>query len=297
MNGEIFMIRVCLSGLGKTGKEIARELLNQENIKLVSAICSPDSDKYGKDLGEVIGSSNTGIIIDSADRLEEVIFKTKPDVVIDFSNPKAAIKNAKIFSKMKVNIVIGTTGFSRFALKKLFILTQINRSGIVYAPNITLGVNVLMLLTNLASNILNDYDFQVSEIHHKNKKDSPSGTAIKIAGEIEKGIRASGINDEIINIPINAVRAGGVVGKHDVMMIGENDKIEISHESFSRKAFALGAIRAANFVNGKAGYFEMNDVLDLKKVLGDYLEKDGNNLNKRYINYKPKKLNVSELWA
>jgi 4-hydroxy-tetrahydrodipicolinate reductase len=291
------MIRVCLSGLGKTGKEIARELLNQENIKLVSAICSPDSDKYGKDLGEVIGSSNTGIIIDSADRLEEVIFKTKPDVVIDFSNPKAAIKNAKIFSKMKVNIVIGTTGFSRFALKKLFILTQINHSGIVYAPNITLGVNVLMLLTNLASNILNDYDFQVSEIHHKNKKDSPSGTAIKIAGEIEKGIRASGINDEIINIPINAVRAGGVVGKHDVMMIGENDKIEISHESFSRKAFALGAIRAANFVNGKAGYFEMNDVLDLKKVLGDYLEKDGNYLNKRYINYKPKKLNISELWA
>lgn len=291
------MIRVCLSGLGKTGKEIARELLEQKNIKLVSAICSPNSDKYGKDLGEVIGSSNTGIIIDSADSLEEVIFKTKPDVVIDFSNPEAAIKNAKIFSKMKVNIVIGTTGFSRFALKKLFILTQIHHSGIVYAPNITLGVNVLMLLTNLASNILNDYDFQITEIHHKNKKDSPSGTAIKIAGEIEKGIKSAGIKNELINVPINAVRAGGVVGKHDVMMIGENDKIEISHESFSRKAFALGAIRAANFVNGKSGYFEMNDVLNLEKVLGDYMDRNGNCLNKRYINYKPKKGNVSELWA
>jgi len=283
------MIRVCISGLGKTGKEIAKVLLEQEGIKLVSAICSPYSDKKGKDLGEIIGCSDTGIILESSDRLKQVIFRTRPDVVVDFSNPEAALRNARVFSLMKVNIVVGTTGFSRLAMKKLFVLAKKNHTGIVYAPNITLGVNVLMLLTNLAANILNDYDFQITEIHHKNKKDSPSGTAIKIAAEIEKGLQSSGQESNNYSIPINAVRAGGVVGKHDVMIVGENDKIEISHETFSRKAFAIGAIRAVNFIAKKSGYFEMSDVLDLKKVVNDYLEKGGNSLSRKYNNSKPKK--------
>ena len=279
------MIRVCISGLGKTGKEIAKVLLEQADIKLVSAICSQESDKKGKDLGEVIGHANTGIIMEGSDNLEQIIFRTRPDVVVDFSSPDAALKNAKVFSQMRVNIVIGTTGFSKIGLKKLFVLANKHRNGIVYAPNITLGVNVLMLLTNLAANILNNYDFQITEIHHKHKKDSPSGTAKKIAVEIEKGLTASGNTDENRQIPITAVRAGGVVGKHEVMIIGEDDKIEISHESFSRRAFALGAIKAVMFVKGKSGYFEMSDVLNLKGVLNDYLEKDSNSLGKRYANY------------
>ena len=291
------MIRVCLSGLGKTGKEIAKELLEQKDIALVSAICSPNSDKVGKDLGEIIGCNNTGIKVESSDNIEQVVFKSKPDVVLDFSSPSATLKNAVLFSKMKVNIVIGTTGFSKISLKKLFILTRKYHNGIVYAPNITLGVNVLMLITNLAANVLNEYDFQVTEIHHKHKKDSPSGTAIKIAHEIEKGLKSSGKNPEENTVPITVVRAGGVVGKHEVMIIGENDKIEIVHESFSRKAFALGAIKAVKFVYGKTGYFEMNDVLNLKKVLSDYLEKDVNNLNKKYKHYTPKLKDSEELWA
>lgn len=278
------MIRVCISGMGKTGKEIAKVLLEQEGIKLVSAICSPESDKRGKDLGEIIACGETGIILESSDRLKQVVFRTRPDVVVDFSNPEAALRNARIFSMMKVNIVVGTTGFSKLAMKKLFILARKNHTGIVYAPNITLGVNVLMLLTNLAANILNEYDFQITEIHHKNKKDSPSGTAVKIAAEIEKGLLFSGQENKSCPIPINAVRAGGVVGKHEVMIIGENDKIEISHESFSRKAFALGAIRAINFITKKSGYFEMSDVLNLKKVVNDYLEEGGNNFSRRYNN-------------
>lgn len=276
------MIRVCISGLGKTGKEIAKVLLEQEDIKLVSVICSPSSDKRGKDLGEVIGNAHTGIIIEGSDNLEQIVFRTRPDVVIDFSNPEAASRNAKIFSRMKVNVVIGTTGFSKIGLKRLFILASKYRNGIVYAPNITLGVNVLMLLTNLASNILNNYDFQITEIHHKNKKDSPSGTAKKIAVEIQKGLMSSGNKDENVQVPITAVRAGGVVGKHEVMIVGEDDKIEISHESFSRRAFALGALRAVRFIKGKAGFFEMNDVLNLKKVLNDYLHEDKKSFRRNY---------------
>lgn len=279
------MIRVCLMGLGKTGKEIANVLLEQEDMKLVAVICSPQSNKKGKDLGEVIGCSYTGIIIDSSENLEEVIFKTKPDVVVDFSSPEATMRNAKIFSRMKVNIVIATTGFSKLALKKLFVLTRKYHNGIVYAPNITLGVNVLMLLTNIASNILNNYDFQITEIHHKRKKDAPSGTALKIAKEIEKGLKASGAGPENPEIPITAIRAGGVVGKHEVMIIGEEDKIEISHESFSRKAFAQGALRAVRFLYKKTGYFEMSDVLNLSNVIADYVEKERNTLNRRYKKY------------
>lgn len=276
------MVRVCISGLGKTGREVAKFLMEQEDIKLVSAICSPNSDKRGKDLGEIIGTENTGIIIESSDNIEQVVFRTKPDVVVDFSSPEAAAKNAKVFSKLKVNIVIGTTGFSDYSIKRLFLLTNKYRNGIVYAPNITLGVNVLMLLTNLAANILNNYDFQITEIHHKNKKDSPSGTAKKIAVEIEKGLKNSGNNDKNIKVPITAIRAGGVVGKHQVMIIGEDDKIEISHESFSRKAFALGALRAVRFIKGKVGYYEMNDVLDLKKILSDYIQEENKKSKKRY---------------
>ena len=276
------MIKVCISGIGKTGEEIARALLEQDNMKIVSVICSPNSNKAGKDLGELLGCQNTGVIIESSDNLKQVIFRTRPDVVVDFSTPDAALRNAKIFSLMKVNMVIGTTGFSKLALKKLYILARNHHTGIVYSPNITMGVNVLMLFANLAANILNNYDFQITEIHHKNKKDSPSGTAIKIAAEIEKELIASGAEGDDYKAPIYAIRAGGVISKHGVMIVGENDKIEISHEAFSRKAFALGAIRAVNFVVNRSGYFEMSDVLDLKKVLSGYLERNKNSLSRKY---------------
>ena len=291
------MLRICLVGLGKTGKEVAKVLIEQKDMRLVAAICSPGSIKAGKDLGEVIDSRNTGIIIESADKLEELIFRTKPDVVVDFSKPEATIRNARIFSRMKVNIVIATTGFSRFALKKLFVLTRKYHNGIVYAPNITLGVNVLMLLTNIASNILSNYDFQITEIHHNKKKDIPSGTALKIAGEIEKGLNSSGVRVEEGSVPINAVRAGGVIGKHEVMIIGEEDKIEISHESFSRKAFAAGAIRAVKFLYKKSGYFEMADVLNLSSVLGDYVEREKSKISRRYILSRTKPCETEETIA
>lgn len=279
------MLRVCLSGLGKTGKEIARVLLEQKDMKLVSVICSPDSQNQGKDLGEILSVGSNGIKVESSDNLEYVIFKTRPDVVIDFSSPESALKNARVFSRMRVNIVVGTTGFSKMGLRKLKVLSRKYHNGIVYAPNITLGVNVMMFLTNLAANILNDYDFEIMEIHHKHKKDSPSGTAVKIAGEIANGLKSAGIDREKEDIPISAIRAGGVVGKHEVMIVGENDKIEISHESFSRKAFALGAVKAVKFVYGKTGYFEMSDVLNLQKVLIDYLQKDGISSSKSYTKY------------
>lgn len=271
------MIKVCLSGLGKTGKEIAKALLKQDDIKLVSALCRPGSEKEGKLLDDVIGTGDTNIVITGSNHIIDVVEQTKPDVVVDFTNSEAALKNAEIFTKMGVNILVGTTGFSEIGLKRLMILSHKNKVGLLYAPNITTGVNVMMMLTNLASSILSEYDFQITEVHHKQKKDSPSGTAKKIALEIHKGLKSSGMDTEIVEIPINSVRAGGVVGKHEVMLVSEYDKIEISHESFSRTAFALGAIKGIRFLEGKKGYFEMSDVLDLNKVLNKYIEKDSVN--------------------
>jgi 4-hydroxy-tetrahydrodipicolinate reductase len=275
------MIRICLIGLGKTGSEVARALLEQEDFRLVAAVCRPGSPKEGKDLGEIIGCRDTGIIVNGADKLEEMVFRTKPDIAIDFSKPEATMKNAVILSKLKVNMVIATTGFSGFSLKKLYVLSKKYRNGIVYAPNITLGVNVMMLLTSIASSILSNYDFQVSEEHHNKKKDIPSGTALKIAREIERALGSSGAAVEPGSIPINAVRAGGIVGKHEVKIAGEEDMITITHQSFSRKAFASGAMRAARFVYKKTGFYEMSDVLNLGNVLSKYVESEKKRQAKR----------------
>ena len=153
-------------------------------------------------------------------------------------------------------------------------------NAICYAPNITLGVNVLMLLTNIAASILNNYDFQITEVHHRNKKDSPSGTAVKIAREIKKGLDFVGHDINESQIPINSVRTGGVVGKHEVMIVGNDDKIEITHESFSRKAFALGAVKAIEFIYDKIGYYEMEDVLNFGRILENYIKNENNRRGK-----------------
>jgi 4-hydroxy-tetrahydrodipicolinate reductase len=271
--GVIELIKVALIGLGKTGKYIANGILNQNNMEIVAAVCSPDSSKTGMNLGTLLKNRKTDIIIRTADELETVILQTKPDVVVDFSTPPATMKNIEILSKMKRNIVIGTTGFSPEAANTFQDMCDRYKNGIVYAPNITLGVNVMMVLSNIAASILNNYDFQIVEMHYKNKKDSPSGTALKISDEIESGLASSGSQDKIV--PINAIRAGGTIGKHAVLVVGEHDRIVISHESFSRAVFAEGAIKAINFIYNKAGYYEMKDVLNLQKILWEYTHKNG----------------------
>lgn len=268
------MIKVCLSGLGRTGKEIAKVLLEQKDIMIVAAICSPKSEKRGKDLGDIIGVEKTDILVESSKHFEEVILKTKPDVLVDFTNPEASIENVRIASRSKTNCVVGTTGFTPDQINNLVIMANQKGVSVIHAPNITLGVNVLMLLTNLAATILNNYDFHITETHHKHKKDAPSGTAKKIANEIEKGLISSNTKTFKEPVPITAIRAGGVVGRHEVMIFGEDDKIEIVHESFSRKAFAMGAIRAIKYAIGKKGFYEMRDVLNLKEILQDYIDNE-----------------------
>lgn len=285
------MIKVCLIGVGKTGKEIAKMLLERNDMIIVSALCSTNSEKKNVDLGIVLGMKEIGIKIEGANKLEEVLLKYKPDVVVDFSRPDATLKNIGIIARMKINMVIGTTGFSVTELQKIEKIAKNKHIGIVFAPNITLGVNVLMILTKLATILLNSYDFQITEIHFKGKKDSPSGTALKIAKEIESGLLYAGKEIPKEGISINSVRAGGVVGKHEVLVVGEVDRITISHEAFSRKAFALGAMYAINFLENKTGFYEMKDVLCLSKVIEDlYIGK-----NEQDTKYNKKTLEIDKV--
>ena len=266
------MTKVCLIGLGRTGMEIARVIMKQRDMKLVAAICSDYSSKAGKDIGEVLGLPNTGAKVYTSSKLNYVLEKIKPDVFVDFSNHKATMSYVSSISEKKAALVIGTTGFSKTDIMRMKVLAKKNGSGILNAPNITVGVNVMMLLSNIVSRILIDYDFEVSEAHHKYKKDAPSGTALKIADQIEEGLQHSGV-EVTESIPIHATRAGGIIGRHEVMVAGENDKIEIVHESFNRKAFADGALKGIRFIKDKKGFFEMNDVLDLERVLASYFDK------------------------
>lgn len=268
-------LKVCLIGVGRTGQEIAKTIFEQEDMNLVMAVCRPQSEKNGMPLGDLLHLNDHNVVIRGADSLEENLKTYQPDVAIDFSQPEATLVNAAILSRNHVPMAIATTGFSDDQIESLKTMSQTYETGILHAPNITLGVNVLMVLTNLAASILESYDCTIVESHFKEKKDAPSGTAKKIAIEALKGQSYYNPNidyTDYTNIPVHAIRAGGIVGRHEVLLAGKHDKIEIIHESFSRRVFALGAIKAAKFITDKKGFYTMHDALDLNQVIARYME-------------------------
>ncbi len=266
-------IRVIMLGLGRTGKEIVNILSDQKDIELVGAFCHSGGSKVGLDLGGVIGGRDTGLIVRGADELDEFLEDHRVDVAVDFTTPDSTMLHIATLCRHKVRAVIGTTGFTHLQQERLKAIAERYKNGIVYAPNITLGVNVLMILTNLAASILEGYDATIVETHFKGKKDAPSGTAKKIAAEVQKALEYRDEPCDIGDIPVMAIRAGGVIGRHSVLLQGEYDEVEIKHESFSRKAFAAGALKAVRQIHGKIGYYEMTDVLDLQKVMRRFTER------------------------
>jgi 4-hydroxy-tetrahydrodipicolinate reductase len=250
-------MKIALAGLGRTGKIAAEYLLQQGVLNMV--LCRPNSPNANKDLGDLLNINKTGIMIETSDHLERKLFQNRPDVLIDFSSSGFLMEHLPIFESCGVNIITAVTDYEAVELEKIKNVAQKGNIGIVVAPNITYGVNVLMLLAEIAAELMNDYDFQIYEEHYKHKKDSPSGTAKKIAEKIRRSLV---VNDEI---PTHAVRAGGIIGNHKVMICGEFDQIEISHQAYSRKAFAEGAYKVAQFIAGKTGYYEMNDVFEQER--------------------------------
>lgn len=266
------MIKTCLLGLGRTGMVIAGQLLQSKEFDLVSVVAKPESKKSGHLLSEFISCDRELVIADSNLLIGEINHK-RFQVAIDFTSPDGCLKNARILAAKGIHMVIGTTGFNKIQLYELKKLTEQYHIGLVYAPNISVGVNVLLSIAKTLARLVPHYDVEITESCHRYKKDSPSGTALKIAEAITsvKGHmkdhklsygRKGTANRHQQEIGIHSIRAGGIVGVHQVLFAGEADEIEITHRSYSREVYAEGALKAAAFINGRPGFYQMEDVLN-----------------------------------
>lgn len=264
------MIKVAVTGAcGRMGGLIIENVLKSKDMKLVSAI---DVSNIGKDIGEVMRVGALNVPVEDANNIDSVLENTKPDVLIDFTIAEPAVKNVLAAARKKVNLVVGTTGFTKE--QRSIMETSIKYNGVsaVITPNFSIGVNVFFGLLAEAAARLGDYDIEIIEAHHNQKKDAPSGTALKAAqiisnvlGERELVYGRRGLSPRKREIGIHAVRGGDIVGDHTVLFAGEGERIEIKHQAHSRQAFARGAIRAAEWVcSARSGVYDMKDVLGIK---------------------------------
>ena len=236
------MIRTAVCGVGRTGSEVLRAILDSDRFQLAAAFCRPDSEKAGRDAGDYLNRNHTGVIIREITQIEQALAETPVDVVIDFSNSSATRSLLRACKKTRTPVVLCTTGYTDADLFWMTDFVQHNKLGVVFAPNVTLGVNVLLAALKLVARALPSFDYSVTETHHNKKVDIPSGTAKKLAAAIEEELPAGS------DVPINAIRAGGYVGLHTVMLASDNERLSLTHESFSRRAFVEGALTAAEFI-------------------------------------------------
>ena len=198
------------------------------------------------------------------------------DMLVDFTRPEASLQYLAACQKANVKMVIGTTGFS--AAQKAQIEAAAKNIAIVFAPNMSVGVTLLINLVQAAAKVLGDgYDIEIIEAHHRHKVDAPSGTALRL-GEAAAAVLGRDLSKCAVygregntgerdakTIGFATIRAGDIVGDHTVLFAGTGERVELTHKASSRATFALGALRAAKFLaNKKSGLFDMQDVLNLK---------------------------------
>lgn len=254
-------MKIALIGLGTTGKTVAEYLLKKQELTMV--LCRKGSSKAGKDLGEILHRPTTGITIETTEDLEEKLLRYQPNVLIDFSHSDFLSENLISLARCKVNIVTAVTDYNEMGIRRIRRVAKKGKIGIVMAPNITYGVNVLLLMARMAAELQMECDFEIVEENHRNKMDSPSGTAKKLATAISSTICDA--RGESSDIPIHSIRSGDIIGRHKILVTGKYDQLEISHTAFSRDAYAEGAHMAAKFVCSRVGLFEMKDVYQLEK--------------------------------
>ncbi|MBZ0264342.1 4-hydroxy-tetrahydrodipicolinate reductase [bacterium] len=233
------MIRVCLFGAGgRMGRAVLEALATESDIEVVDAVDTPNQ------AGNLAGDHMLVADGESAG--------TSADVWVDVSLREAAIKHSKRAATLNIPILIGATGFSETEIETLNSLN----TAVIYAPNLSPGVNLLFSLMPHMRNILGKgYDVAVHEIHHHHKLDAPSGTAKRLA---------EGISLEGENVQITSLRLGENVGEHKIYFTSEGEEIQITHRAHSRLAFAAGVAPAVRFLHGKkSGNYSMSDVLGL----------------------------------
>ncbi|MCB6184505.1 4-hydroxy-tetrahydrodipicolinate reductase [Leeia sp. TBRC 13508] len=266
-------LRIAVAGAsGRMGRELLLAVHNDENAVLSAALDRAGNDFIGQDAGMMIGAPN-GIKI--TDDIESALANS--DVLIDFTRPEATLAHLAICRKLGVKLVIGTTGFSDE--QKAEIEAASKETAIMMAPNMSVGVNVLLKLLQQAAKALDEgYDIEIVEMHHRYKVDAPSGTALRL-GEVIADTLGRDLKTDAVygregvtgerdpkTIGFATMRGGDVVGDHTVVFAGIGERIEISHKASSRATFAQGALRASHFLgNNKTGLFDMHDVLGMEK--------------------------------
>lgn len=264
-------MRIAIAGAsGRMGRMLIEAILQDPGMELAAAFDRPGTPFIGRDAGEMAGAV-TGVII--ADDAGAAI--AAADCLIDFTRPDGTLEHLDLAVKTGCGVVIGTTGFD--AQGKARIAAAAQQVPVVFAPNMAVGVNAVFKLLDVAARILNaGYDVEVIEAHHRFKVDAPSGTALRMGEVVAKGLGRDLESCAIYGreghtgerkaetIGFSTIRGGDVVGDHTVLFAGIGERIEITHKSGSRMPYALGALRAARFLQGrKAGLFDMQDVLGL----------------------------------
>jgi 4-hydroxy-tetrahydrodipicolinate reductase len=265
-------LKVAVAGAsGRMGRMLVEAIQAAPDTELAGALDVAGSPSIGMDAGAFNGQL-TGVVIQSdlAAALKDA------DVLIDFTRPEGTLRHLEYCVANNVQLVIGTTGFDDAG--KAAIRAAGDKVGIVFAPNMSVGVNVTLKLLEMAAKSFSEgYDIEIVEAHHRHKVDAPSGTALKmgevIADALGRDLKEcavygrEGVTGERdpSTIGFATVRGGDVVGDHTVMFLGTGERIEISHKSSSRVTYAHGALRAARFLADKPnGVFGMDDVLGLK---------------------------------
>ncbi|MEJ2426606.1 MAG: 4-hydroxy-tetrahydrodipicolinate reductase [Candidatus Thiodiazotropha sp.] len=266
------MTRVAVVGAaGRMGRSLVQAIHEADGMRLGAATERPESSLIGSDVGELVGIGKLGVSL--VPDLEQVVEDF--DVVIDFTSPQATLHHLEVCRAHGKRLVIGTTGFD--SAQKAILENAAEQISIVFAPNMSVGVNLCFKLLEIAARVLGDEaDIEIIEAHHRHKMDAPSGTALRM-GEVVAETLGRDLKDcavygrqgqtgprERATIGFETIRAGDVVGEHSVWFAMEGERIEIAHKATNRMNFAQGAVRAAAWVIGReTGLYDMQDVLGL----------------------------------
>ena len=267
------MTRIAITGAaGRMGRTLIEAVYQADGLELGAALEYSGSSLLGSDAGELAGIGKQGIevVADLSSVADHF------DVLIDFTRPEATLANIEVCRSHNKRMIIGTTGFDDAG--RAAISQAAERIAIVFAPNMSVGVNLCFKLLDMAARVLGDeVDIEVIEAHHRHKVDAPSGTALRM-GEVIAEALGRDLADCAVygregqtgerdrkTIGFETIRAGDIVGDHTVMFADIGERIEITHKASSRMTFAKGAIRAASWLMAhQQGQFDMQDVLGLK---------------------------------
>jgi 4-hydroxy-tetrahydrodipicolinate reductase len=265
-------MKIAVAGAsGRMGRMLIEAILKAPDAELAGALDVAAAPGLGTDAAGYLGEESGVLITDSLDQA-----LSEADFLIDFTRPEGTLKHLEYCAAHGIKVIIGTTGFDDAG--KAAIAAAARHTAVVFAPNMSVGVNVTMKLLEMAAkSFAEGYDIEIIEAHHRHKVDAPSGTALQM-GEVvaralgrdlnEVGVFArEGVTGERdpSSIGFATIRGGDIVGDHTVLFAGIGERIEISHKSSSRVTYANGSLRAARFLAGRdIGLFDMQDVLGLR---------------------------------